>query len=115
MSEPIENQIARIAHEVNRAWCEFNGDMSQPRWEEAPDWQRESAVNGVQFHIANPDAGDSASHDSWMAEKVASGWVYGPVKDPDAKVHPCIVPFEQLPKEQQFKDRLFRTIVHAAS
>jgi hypothetical protein len=48
-----------------------------------------------------------------MAEKVAAGWVYGEVKDPDAKppTHPCIVPFEELPPEQQFKDVLFKTIV----
>lgn len=54
---------------------------------------------------------ERASHDNWMAEKVADGWVYGEVKDPAAKTHPCIVPFDQLPPEQQFKDRLFATIV----
>lgn len=114
MYDHQNEQIARIAHEVNREWCAFNGDQSQPTWDNAPDWQRNSAINGVAFHRENPSAGDSASHDSWMAEKVADGWVYGDVKDPEAKTHPCIVPFEQLPREQQFKDRLFRTIVHAA-
>lgn len=29
--------------------------------------------------------------------------------------HHCLVPFDRLPPEQQFKDRLFRTIVHAAA
>lgn len=106
--------IAKICHEVNKAWCEYQNDFSQTDWESAPEWQRESAVNGVIFHLKNPDAGDSASHDSWMKEKVDSDWVYGDVKDPEAKTHPCIVPFDQLPKEQQFKDRLFRTVVHAA-
>lgn len=108
---------AKIAHEVNRAWCAYNGDNSQPGWDDAPDWQRSSAINGVAFHRANPDAGDSASHDNWMAEKIAAGWVYGPEKLPDAKppTHHCIVPFDQLPPDQQFKDRLFRTIVHAAA
>lgn len=105
--------VARTAHEVNRAWCAFNGDHSQLPWDEAPTWQRESAIAGVRFHIENPDAGDSASHDAWMRDKVADGWVYGPVKDAEAKQHPCMVPFDQLPADQQFKDRLFRTIVHA--
>lgn len=105
--------VAMVAHEVNRAWCERLGDTSQPGWLDAPKWQRDSAINGVLFHVANPDAGDSASHDAWRAEKVAEGWIYGPVKDPDDKEHPCIVPFDQLPPDQQFKDRLFRTIVHA--
>jgi hypothetical protein len=107
------NAAASLAHEVNRIWCRMNGDFSQPSWADAPDWQRNSALNGVAFHMDNPDAGDSASHDSWMAEKVADGWVYGEVKDPDAKTHPCIVPFEQLPEHQQIKDSLFRSIVHS--
>jgi hypothetical protein len=106
--------IARICHEVNRAWCAFNGDHSQLDWHAAPDWQRESAVAGVEFHHANPEAGDSASHDEWSRHKLADGWKYGPVKDPEAKEHPCLVPFDQLPADQQFKDRLFRTIVHSA-
>jgi hypothetical protein len=107
-------QIARITHEVNRVWCEFNGDHSQLPWDDAPEWQRDSAKAGVQFHIDNPGAGDSASHDEWSRHKIADGWQYGEVKDADAKTHPCLVAFNQLPAEQQFKDRLFRTIVHAA-
>jgi RyR domain len=108
-------RIARTAHEANRAWCEFNGDDSQPVWDDAPEWQQKSAIAGVRFHAANPEAGDSASHDSWMQEKLNDGWKYGEVKDPAAKTHPCLVPFEELPLDQQFKDRLFRTIVHAAA
>lgn len=109
-------RIAMIAHEANRAFCQFIGDDSQPTWAEAPDWQKKSAIDGVRFHNSNPDAGDSASHDAWSQHKLAEGWVYGPIKDPEASppTHPCLVTFEELPPEQQFKDRLFRTIVHAA-
>ena len=105
--------IARMCHAANRNWCRENGDFSQERWHEAPEWQRQSAIDGVKFHLANPDASDSASHDAWMSHKLADGWTYGEVKDADAKTHPCIVPFDQLPPEQQAKDRLFRAIVHA--
>lgn len=111
----IEQLTAAItAHEVNRVWCERLGDTSQPTWDDAPQWQRDSALAGVAFHVANPDAGDSASHDNWSRDKIADGWTFGEVKDPEAKTHPCLVPFDQLPADQQFKDRLFRTIVHAA-
>lgn len=103
--------IARTCHEVNRAWCEYNGDSSQKPWEFAPDWQKESAINGVQFVLENPNAGDAASHEAWSREKIAAGWTYGPVKDEAAKTHPCLVPFGELPPAQQFKDRLFRTVV----
>lgn len=36
-----------------------------------------------------------------------------PNKDPEKKVHPCMVPYDQLPKEQQVKDAIFVGIVHA--
>lgn len=110
-----KEEIARVCHEVNRAYCQALGDNSQPAWEEAPDWQRDSALTGVNLHLGTPDAGPQASHESWMAEKVATGWVYGDVKNPEAKTHPCIVPFDQLPQAQQAKDFIFRGVVHALS
>lgn len=105
--------VAQIAHELNRAYCQSINDYSQPPWEDAPDWQKQSAINGVKFHIENPDAPPSASHDSWLKEKIENGWVYGPVKNPDKKEHPCCVPYEQLPIEQQSKDYIFRQIIHS--
>lgn len=104
--------IAAIAHEVNRAYCEGLGDTSQPAWADAPDLQKESALMGVRLHLSG-DYGPEASHESWVKQKLADGWKYGPVKNPDIKEHPCIVQFNELPREQQVKDFLFRGVVHA--
>lgn len=106
-------QIAKVCHETNRAYCAGLGDDSQKPWEEAPEWQRTSAINGVKFHLKNPSAPASASHDSWLAEKRATGWKYGPVKDAEKKEHPCFVGFDELPPEQQAKDVLFKSVVDA--
>lgn len=106
-------QIAKVAHEVNRAYCQALGDESQLAWEDAPQWQQDSAMLGVKLHIDCPDAGPQASHESWMNQKVSEGWVYGPEKRADLKQHPCLVPFDQLPREQQAKDYLFRSVVHS--
>lgn len=108
-------QIAQVCHEVNKAFCESIGDSSQPDWKNAPDWQKESAINGVQFHLDNPDASPSASHDNWLKQKEVDGWKYGPVKDADLKEHPCFVQYDQLPVEQRSKDFLFKQIVHSLS
>ena len=105
--------IARVAHLINAAYCASLGDTSQTSWEDAPEWQRESAVNGVNMHLTNPDATPEQSHESWLAQKVEAGWVYGEVKDADAKTHPCCVPYAELPAEQKAKDYLFRGVVHA--
>lgn len=106
-----KEQIARVCHEVNRAYCESLGDISQPSWEEAPQWQRESARMGVDLHTMG-DFGPEASHISWMRQKVDDGWTYGAFKDPENKKHPCIMPFAELPREQQAKDFIFRAVVH---
>lgn len=105
-------EIARVCHQVNKAYCESLGDTSQPEWEDAPEWQKESAILGVELHQSG-DHGPEASHESWMKQKVDDGWSYGEVKDPAAKTHPCLVPFEDLPQEQQAKDFIFRAVVHA--
>src|SRR4051794_14142391 len=95
--------IARTCHEVNRALCEAFGDHTQTSWEQAAEWQRDSAIAGVKFALANPSAPASAQHENWMADKVAAGWVHGETKDEIAKTHPCIVPYDQLPAHQRAK------------
>ena len=111
LSDTLLKRIARIAHEANRAYCADIGDDSQVSWDEAPEWQKESAINGVRFHWANRDAGPAASHNSWLAEKEKTGWKFGPVKDVDKKEHPCCVPYESLPASQRLKDYIFTGIV----
>lgn len=110
-------QIARIAHETNRAYCASIGDDSQPTWDAAPQWQRDSAIKGVQFHLDCHANGltpsPSSSHDSWLEEKRAAGWTFGPVKDAEKKQHPCFVPYDELPMDQRLKDYLFGAIVAA--
>lgn len=107
------HSIARVCHEVNAEYCRSLGDVSQVPWEQAPEWQRESAIKGVELHLNNPDAGPQASHESWMQQKLDDGWKYGPVKDETKKEHPCMVPFHELPPEQQAKDFIFRGVVKA--
>ncbi len=110
-------QVARIAHETNRVYCQSIGDDSQPSWEQAPDWQKKSAITGVKFHINVLQSGSkpipSASHESWLKEKKADGWKYGAVKNPAKKEHPCYVNYYELPLEQRMKDFLFTAIVDA--
>lgn len=54
------------------------------------------------------------SHELWYAHKLAEGWKYGPVKNPETKEHPCMVAYQELPADQRVKDHLFRAVVHSA-
>jgi hypothetical protein len=108
--EEVRLVCAEAAHEMNRVYCQSLGDTSQPLWKDAPDWQRSSALVGVDGVFAGN--GPGASHESWLKEKAETGWKYGPVKDPEKKEHPCFVPFNELPRDQQQKDHIFVQTVH---
>jgi hypothetical protein len=47
------------------------------------------------------------AHQSWCRAYLKMGWVHGPTRSRDAKTHPDLVPFEQLPPDEQEKDRIF--------
>lgn len=113
VDHPLVRTAACAAHEANRAWCRAHGDTSQPHWGNAPLWQRDSAVRGVQAILADPDTTPEQSHEGWMAQKRKDGWVYGKVKDPTAKTHPCLVPYDALPPVQRAKDSIFGAVVRA--
>ena len=105
--------IAKICHEINKAYCESIGDTSQTLWDDAPTWQKRSAILGVQFHLNNPNAKPSDAHNSWLEEKIKDGWKWGRIKDADKKEHPCFLPYEMLPIEQKGKDFIFLQVVHS--
>jgi hypothetical protein len=43
-------------------------------------------------------------HLRWCAEKRLDGWRHGEPRDDAAKVHDCLLPWDQLPPKQQIKD-----------
>lgn len=103
--------IARTCHEVNRVYSRSIGDNSHEHWDEAPDWQKDSAIKGVNAALAGVT--DEELHQLWCDEKHQDGWVYGEVKDATAKTHPCLVPYAELDSNTRLKDTLFRTIVES--
>lgn len=105
------SEIAAIAHEQNRIYCESQGDNSQVYWDEAEEWQTKSAINGVDAIADGKVTGPGDSHRNWMAEKEEDGWIWGEVKDTELKTHPDMMPFEELSAAEQFKDHLFFTTV----
>ena len=102
--------IAAICHEANRMYCLTIGDTSQPDWMQAPEWQKKSAIDGVEAHLEHPELTPEMSHEYWLKAKEKDGWKYGPVKDAEKKEHPCFVSYGQLAVEQRIKDYLFKAI-----
>jgi hypothetical protein len=69
-----KEQIARVCHDANASFCSVIGDNSQKPWDEAEEWQRQSAINGVEYAIKNPNAPPSSQHEA-LAQRQEDGWV----------------------------------------
>lgn len=107
--EPKEEAIllcALICHNVIKA---LNDRYNEP----TVDWEicRESTITGVKAVLENPKITPGENHEKWLAYKQAEGWVYGAVKDPEKKTHPCMLPYEALAESQKIKDVIFGSIV----
>ncbi len=46
-----------------------------------------------------------AEHDRWMAAKLVQGWTYGAIRDDKARLHPDIVPYDDLSEPIKDLDR----------
>lgn len=103
--------VARTCHEANRGVCIANGDISQPTWGDAPGWQRASCFEGVKKRLECPHSPASQMHDWWLGRKLREGWRYGPRKSVKAKVHPCLLPYHELPPHEKIKDDVFSAVV----
>ena len=104
-------QAARTAYEVNRAYLEGLEGLCLPTWGQLTNAEMDSYIAGVQFLCEHPETTPELQHLSWVAYKKSEGWVYGPVKDQEAKTHPNLVSVEALPKSEKAKDILFQTVV----
>jgi hypothetical protein len=103
------DQAARVLHEANRAIQMSQKDETigvSAGWDETGEEDRLLTMAGVQGPL-DPEA----SHELWMDQRIADGWVYGPTKDEEARTHPSLVPYDELPEDQKLKDKLFVAIV----
>jgi len=118
--KPITNleqilKIATAAFDINAAYCRSVGDFSFTSWEDAPDWQKETIIDGVMFHLDYPDATPSARHENWLEKKEIDGWSFGAAEDAEKKEHNYMIPFQDLPKDEQIKGYIFDQIVRSVA
>lgn len=44
-------------------------------------------------------------HEVWAQNRINQGWCYGEHRDDEKKLHPCLVPYENLPEIEKDYDR----------
>jgi hypothetical protein len=45
------------------------------------------------------------AHEVWARQRMLDGWVYGPQRSDEARQHPCLVPYLELPESEKAYDR----------
>lgn len=100
--------IARVRH---LTWVSYQIAAGQPYNVEINEDQMESLLNGIKYLDCYLEATAETNHENWMRMKEEQGWKYGKVKDFEAKTHPDLIPYEQLPEIEKRKDKL-DTIAH---
>ena len=122
----ISKEVELLAAACHSAWYAYAvlalGEPGLP-WQSAPEWQKESLMDAVQFWDVECAALPEnmpleekvkilapLSHENWMEYKKDEGWTLGEEKDPVKKTHPCMVSYDELPHDQRMKDTV---VLHA--
>ena len=45
------------------------------------------------------------THEVWAQERIAQGWAWGEKRDDEKKLHPCLIPYEDLSDNEKTYDR----------
>lgn len=63
-------------------------------------------------HIVLPDALHALleklaenTHEVWAAQRIKEGWTFGLERNDQQKLHPCLIPYSDLPEAEKEYDR----------
>lgn len=112
--DQITKLSARAAHEVT---CLRYRAFGVPvlGWEDAEmtDALRAEIIEGARLTLAG--SSPEVVHTAWWKRRVDAGWVFGPVKSFEAKTHPGLIPYDQLPEFNKQERVLFQAVVRATA
>lgn len=109
---------AVFVYEAARLQADAMGAPIVPEpWQAREPAFREQFVEVIRKQVGPDRSADPESlHQDWVDAYAAMGWVYGPVRDPDATppTHPDMVPFAGLGPREQAKDAVFVALCEIA-
>lgn len=101
------SKIAECIHGATRVLGRPNGDIILA-WNDLPDIDRNLAIKAVDELMINPQSKTYEElHDLWWELKIQDGWVFGEFHSHELKTHPCMIPYQDLPKSELIKDEIW--------
>jgi RyR domain len=84
-------------------------------WELREEAFRAQFLNVIEKQCGPDRSGDPKRlHDDWVDAYMKMGWVFGKERDPVAKTHPDMVPYEDLGHLERDKDAVFVALCEIA-
>lgn len=100
---------ARIA-----AWA-ANAPVIPEPWPERDEAFRTQFLDVIARQCGpHPKISPEVLHEDWVRAYEAMGWVYGPVRDVEARTHPDMVPYSELGQLERDKDAVFVALCEIA-
>ncbi len=110
-STNLFERIAKASYEATNAWAEAAGGTPKARWDDAEDWRRASAVEGVKQALLEGRTPEQL-HESWRKDRLSRGWTPGAKRDAEAKQDPHLKPYAELGDSLKRKSDLFAAVAH---
>ncbi len=107
----IVQELAELIHGINLLYTKTAGlPGTTVPWIAVSEGERAKFIAAVEEQIKNPSSSPENSHKRWMKSKKQDGWIFGEFNRVE-KTHPCLANYDELPLEQQIKDKLFMKLI----
>lgn len=114
MEDPLIDKIACVAYTAIRTWCIRTKQEVSPEWTDLPDDYADHIKIVVARAFADMKTPSAKQlHERCLKDGKTAGWGYGAQVDREKKLHPDILPWEQMTMDQRMKDHIFSAVIRA--
>ena len=111
----VERQAEFVYNSARIAAIAAKAPIIPVPWNEREQEFREQFLNVIERQCGlQRSKSPEELHGSWMQAYFAMGWVYGEKYDRKNKIHPDLVPYNQLGQLEQDKDAVFVALCEIA-
>jgi len=110
-----ERQAEFVYEGARLAAIAANAPIVPDHWNDREQAFRDQFLEVIERQCGAQRSGSPQElHGSWMQAYITMGWVYGEEYDRANKIHPDLVPYDQLGQLEQDKDAVFVSLCEIA-